>query len=119
MKQEEKSILDRATYALRADVPDNDAITASATKSAQRLGIQMNPEVFSGAIRNCDDVRQLLDAYSAKVVLKQQSTGRGLALRLGNAPHSRRKGALKHGDGRLRFLARCWLPRPLSTKHIG
>jgi len=88
MKQEEKSILDRATYALRADVPDNDAITASATKSAQRLGIQMNPEVFSGAIRNCDDVRQLLDAYRAgtlsearKLVVQAHLGECGLCLR--------------------------------------
>jgi hypothetical protein len=65
MNREEKSILDRATYALQADVPDADAITASAAKSAQRLGIEINHEAFSGTIRNCDDVRQLLDLYRA------------------------------------------------------
>jgi hypothetical protein len=63
MKREEESLLDRATHALQADVPDPDTITASAAKAAQRLGIQIDHEVFSGAIRNCDDVRQLLDAW--------------------------------------------------------
>jgi hypothetical protein len=68
MKREEESILDRATHALQADVPDTKAITASATKAAQRLGIQINHEALSGAIRNCDDVRQLLDSYRARTL---------------------------------------------------
>jgi hypothetical protein len=72
MKREEESILDRATHALRADVPDSEAITASATKAAQRLGIQINHEVFSGTIRNCDDVRQMLDAYRAGTLSEAQ-----------------------------------------------
>ena len=60
----------------------------SAAKVAQRLGIQMNPEVFSGAIRNCDDVQQLLDAYragtlsEARMLLVQAHLGEcGLCLR--------------------------------------
>ncbi|MFZ0302784.1 MAG: FecR domain-containing protein [Terracidiphilus sp.] len=65
MRPEEESILDRATRALQADVPDTHAITASTAKAALRLGIQINHEGFSGAIRNCDDVRQLLDSYRA------------------------------------------------------
>jgi hypothetical protein len=73
MKREEKSILDRATQALQADVPDTEAITASAAKAAQRLGIQINHEVFSGAIRNCDDVRQLLDGYRAGTLSEARS----------------------------------------------
>jgi hypothetical protein len=73
MKQEEKSILDRATHALQADLPDTDAITASAAKAAQRLGIQINAEVFSGAIRNCDDVRLLMDAYRAGTLSEARS----------------------------------------------
>jgi ferric-dicitrate binding protein FerR (iron transport regulator) len=88
MKREEKSILDRATHALQADVPNTEAITASAGKAAQRLGIQMNHEVFSGAIRNCDDVRQLLDSYragslsEARTLLVQAHLGEcGLCLR--------------------------------------
>jgi hypothetical protein len=88
MKREEKSILDRATHALQADVPNTEAITASAAKAAQRLGIQINHEVFSGAIRNCDDVRQLLDSYragslsEARTLLVQAHLGEcGLCLR--------------------------------------
>jgi len=88
MRQEEKSILDRATHALQADVPDSEAITASAAKAAQRLGIQINHEVFSGTIRNCDDVRQLMDAYragtlpEARALLVQAHLGEcGLCLR--------------------------------------
>jgi FecR protein/Putative zinc-finger len=73
MKREEKSILDRATHALQADVPDTEAIRASAAKAAQRLGIQINHEVFSGAIRNCDDVRQLLDSYRAGTLSEARS----------------------------------------------
>lgn len=65
MKREDKSILDRATHALQADVPNTEVITASAAKTAERLGIEMDHEAFSGAIRNCDDVRQLLDSYRA------------------------------------------------------
>jgi len=88
MKQEEKSILDRATQALHTDVPSTEAITASAARTAQRLGIQLSPEVFSGAIQNCDDVRQLLDAYragslsEARTLLVQAHLGEcGLCLR--------------------------------------
>jgi hypothetical protein len=88
MKKEEKSILDRATHALQADVPNTEAITASAAKAAQRLGIQINHEVFSGAIQNCGDIRQLLDAYragtlpEARTLLVQAHLGEcGLCLR--------------------------------------
>jgi hypothetical protein len=65
MNREEKSILEKATQVLRTDVPDTEAITASTAKAAQRLGIQIDHEVFYGAIRNCDDVRLLLDSYRA------------------------------------------------------
>jgi hypothetical protein len=88
MKREDESILNRATHALQADVPDTDAITASAAKAAQRLGIQINHEVFSGTIRNCDDVRLLLDSYragtlsEARTLLVQAHLGEcGLCLR--------------------------------------
>ena len=88
MKREEISILDRAARALQADVPDTEAIAASAAKVAQRLGIQTNHEVFSGVIRNCDDVRQLMDSYragtlsEARMLLVQAHLGEcGLCLR--------------------------------------
>jgi hypothetical protein len=65
MKREEKSLLDRATRALQADVPDAEAINASAMRAAKELGIEMNDEVFVVTIHNCDDVQRLLDSYRA------------------------------------------------------
>src|SRR5258708_4494 len=65
MKLDDKSLLERATQALRTDVPDSETIASSALKVARGLGIEMNHEAFTGAIRNCDDVQQLLNAYRA------------------------------------------------------
>src|SRR5579859_5351382 len=66
MKREDQEILDRATSALRADVPDAQAISASAARAAHSLGIDLNvAETFQGAIRNCEDVRVLFAAYRA------------------------------------------------------
>src|SRR5260370_20035987 len=65
MKLDDKSLLERATQALRTDVPDSETITSSALKAARGLGIEMNHEAFAGAIRNCDDVQQLLSAFRA------------------------------------------------------
>ena len=65
MKQDDRSIFERATQALRSDVPDSETITASASRVARGLGIEMNREAFAGAIQNCDDVQQLLNAYRA------------------------------------------------------
>jgi ferric-dicitrate binding protein FerR (iron transport regulator) len=63
MKRDEQAILDRATRELRADVPDVEEISGSASRSARLLGIEMNRESFDGAIRNCDGAQQLLGAY--------------------------------------------------------
>jgi hypothetical protein len=66
MKREDQEILDRATSALRADVPDAQAISASAARAAHSLGIDLNvAETFQDAIRNCEDVRGLFAAYRA------------------------------------------------------
>ena len=65
MNRDEKSLLDRAARALRSDVPDAEAINASAVRAARELGIEMNDEVFNVTIRNCNDVQQLLDSYRA------------------------------------------------------
>ena len=65
MKRNEKSILDQATDMLRSDVPDAESISASAARTAQVLGIEMNNELVAGAIRGCDDVQDLLDSYRA------------------------------------------------------
>jgi FecR protein len=65
MNQEEKSILERAVHALRADLPDADATAASAERVAQTLGLSMNTEPMRGAIQSCGDVQQLFNAYRA------------------------------------------------------
>ncbi len=65
MRRDDQQILDRATRALRADVPDAEAISASAARAALALGIGLNPEEFDGAIRNCEDVEQLFGPYRA------------------------------------------------------
>jgi hypothetical protein len=64
MKRDDQEILDRATCALRADVPDAEAISASAARAAHSLGFDLNAaEIFEGAIRNCEDVQRLFGAY--------------------------------------------------------
>jgi FecR protein len=65
MKRDEKSLLDRATLELRADVPDARAISTSAERSAQALGIHMDQEAFDGAIQNCEGVQRLFGPYRA------------------------------------------------------
>ncbi len=65
MKQDDRSLFDRATHALRSDVPDSEAITAAASRAAQTLGIEMNHEAWSGAIQTCEDVRQLMTPFRA------------------------------------------------------
>jgi hypothetical protein len=65
MNQEEKSILERAARALRADVPDAEATAASAERVAQTLGLSMNAEAMRDAIRSCGDVQRLFNAYRA------------------------------------------------------
>jgi ferric-dicitrate binding protein FerR (iron transport regulator) len=65
MMRDEKSLLDRATLELRADVPDAEAISASAERSAQALDIHMDREAFDGAIQNCEGVQRLFGPYRA------------------------------------------------------
>lgn len=65
MKRDEESVLDRATRELRADVPDHQAISASAARSAEVLGIAMNREAFDGAIQDCAGLQRLFGAYHA------------------------------------------------------
>lgn len=65
MKQEEKSMLDRATDAMRADLPAEDATSASAERVAQRLGLSLSAESIREAIHSCGDVQRLFGAYRA------------------------------------------------------
>jgi hypothetical protein len=65
MTRDEKTLLDRATQALRADVPDAEAISAAAARTAQALEISVDHEAFEGAIENCAGVQRLFVAYRA------------------------------------------------------
>lgn len=65
MRRDEESLLDRAARALRADVPDHQAISASAARSAQVLGIDLNHETFEGAVQDCVGVQRLIGSYRA------------------------------------------------------
>jgi ferric-dicitrate binding protein FerR (iron transport regulator) len=65
MTRDEKTLLDRATQALRADVPDAEAISAAAARTAQALEISVDREAFEGAIENCAGVQRLFVAYRA------------------------------------------------------
>jgi hypothetical protein len=59
-----KSLLERATDALRTDVPSVDALTTSMQLTAHRLGIDGASEAVH-AIQNCEGIRCLLKAYRA------------------------------------------------------
>lgn len=63
MNQDERSILERATQALRRDVPEDEAIHASAANAAKALGVDADYQSTMTAIRNCEDVQQLLPSY--------------------------------------------------------
>jgi hypothetical protein len=65
MRRDEESLLDRSVRALRADVPDHQAISASAARSAQALGIDLNRDAFEGAIQDCAGVQGLFGSYRA------------------------------------------------------
>jgi len=59
-----KSLLERATDALRTDVPTADALTTAMQQTAHRLGIDGASEAVH-AIQNCEGIRSLLEAYRA------------------------------------------------------
>lgn len=52
MKRENETLLNHATHALRADVPDAEAISASAARSAQALGIDTDPLALEKAMES-------------------------------------------------------------------
>ena len=54
-----------AGVALRADVPDNKAVTAAAERTARVLGFEIDGEAFEGAIQDCAGVQRLFAAYRA------------------------------------------------------
>lgn len=63
MKHDKEAVLDRAARALRADVPDSQAISASADRSAVALGIELGHTAFDGAIQDCEGMRRLFGSY--------------------------------------------------------
>jgi hypothetical protein len=63
MKRQDEELLDKAIAAVRGDEPASEAITASAARISDRLGIAMHNEAPIIQIRNCEDVRQLMDSY--------------------------------------------------------
>ena len=65
MKQDDRSILERATQALRSDVPGDEVINASAAKAATGMGVSLDHQHSLTAIRNCEDVQQQLQSYRA------------------------------------------------------
>lgn len=65
MNQDTKSMLDRATGALRADIPDADATAESAGRVAQKLGLSLSADNASDAINSCADVQRLFSSYRA------------------------------------------------------
>ena len=56
-------LLNNAIEAMRTTEPDSDAVTASAGRIADRLGVAMPADAAVEQIRSCEDVRHLLDAY--------------------------------------------------------
>ncbi|MGC2638534.1 MAG: FecR family protein [Acidobacteriaceae bacterium] len=65
MNQQENSILDHAAHALRVDVPDAEATTASAERIAQALGLCVSADSLRDAIQSCADVQRLFSALRA------------------------------------------------------
>jgi FecR protein len=89
MKRNKETLLGEATRALRNDVPRNEAISASAERSARALHIEMDREAFEGAIENCEGVQQLFRPYRAgtllpnrKLLVDAHVRGCGACLRL-------------------------------------
>jgi hypothetical protein len=124
MRRDEESLLDRATRALRADVPDYDAISAAAARSAQALGIDNVPEASEGGIRDCAGVQRLFGSYRAGAL----SPGRSLLVeahlrecgaclrvfREGGAERTLDWSEPSVGPAAASAVARASRPRPLS-----
>lgn len=65
MKHHDEQLLTDAIEALKSAEPGSGAISASAGRVADRLGIAARAELASEAIESCDDVRRMLGAYRA------------------------------------------------------
>lgn len=65
MKSDRNSLLDRATQALRDEVPAAAAEAASMERTARLLGVEAHADVANESIQNCEGIRRLFDAYRA------------------------------------------------------
>jgi hypothetical protein len=61
----DEEILINATKSVRDTVLDQDQLSNSAARVAERLGVNMNMNSAANVIQNCDDVQQSLTAYRA------------------------------------------------------
>ena len=69
MKRDRETLLEDATRALRADVPDPEAISTAAERSAQTLGIAMDRVALDGTIQSCEDVQGLFSPFRAGALM--------------------------------------------------
>jgi hypothetical protein len=63
MKQQDEALLNKAIDAVRTGQPDSETIAASAGRISARIGVAMKDQLPVTQIRNCEDVRRLLDSY--------------------------------------------------------
>lgn len=68
MKTTGEKLLDDATRALRTDLPDPEAISASALRSAQALGIELDRVALDETMKSCEDVRRFFGPLRAGVL---------------------------------------------------
>ena len=68
MKRDRKMLLEDAARALQADVPDPEATSASALRSARTLGMEMDPAVLDGAVHSCEGVQRLFQQFRTGVL---------------------------------------------------
>lgn len=69
MNNHGEELLNKATDAMKTAGPGSEELGAAARRVADRLGVAADASLYDasndGAIQNCADVRQLLDAYRA------------------------------------------------------
>ena len=73
MKRHNDELLSMAIEAVRASEPAAEAISASAARISDRLGIALVSESAVEQIRSCEDVRRLLDGYRKGTLAEARS----------------------------------------------
>ncbi len=74
MRDRDNTLLTQAVRGLQSDLPRAEELTASATKIAQRLGIEIREEVAGIVTANCEDVRRSLHAYKRGTLSNTQAS---------------------------------------------